>query len=114
MEEGKVGRGHIDLVLLDWLRRDGVAEAAKACYVYPSLGGYFEHQSDCDPKNFGDGKTRPAGWETRSNTKGTRVEDDDDKGCRGKFLITWKGEAENTRPRVDPVPERRNHPLQRV
>ena len=40
MEEGKVDRGHIDIMLRNWLREDGEAEKAKACYVYPSVGGY--------------------------------------------------------------------------
>ena len=94
-----VERGHIDIMLRDWLRRDGVADEAQACYVYPAVGSYFEHASDCDPANFGsEGQTRPAGWDKKSCSIGTRVEDDD-KGQRSKYLIKWKGNAKQKRDR---------------
>ena len=39
MHAGEIKRGHIDLVLLDWLKQPCNAEAAQACYTYPALGG---------------------------------------------------------------------------
>ena len=99
MEVGMVARGHIDIMLRDWLRRDGVADEAQACYVYPAVGSYFEHASECDPANFGgEGQTRPAGWDKKSCSIGTRVEDDT-KGQRSKYLIKWKGNAKQKRDR---------------
>ena len=72
----------------------------------PKCWGYFEHQSECGPKHVGEGKTRPAGWEKRSASKGTRVNDDDDKGNRGKYLIKWKADTEKKRDReLVPFPE---------
>ena len=99
MEEGKIERGHIDLVLLDWLRQDGVADEAKACYVYPAVGSYYEHPSECDPANFGgENQTRPAGWEKTSCSVGTRQQEDD-KGQRSKYLVKWKGNSKKKRDR---------------
>ena len=53
MEEGKVKRGHIDLRLLDWLRLPGEARRAKACYLYPSVGSYFQHPLAATLKTLG-------------------------------------------------------------
>ena len=92
MDEGRVERGHIDLVLLSWLQTPGEAAAAQACYIYPSVGAFFEHPSGCDPHNFGEAQGgRPAGWGTKSASKGTRVKHDDDKGHMGEICFAVEG-----------------------
>jgi len=97
MEEGKVPRGHIDLELLKWLRLPGEAKTAKACYIYPSVGSFFQHPSGCDPKNFGEEQGgRPSGWNIKCASKGTRTIHDE-KGQRSKWVIQWN--AEEGRPR---------------
>ena len=45
MAVGKVVRGHIDLRLLEWLRSEGEATKAGACFIWPSVGSYFVHPS---------------------------------------------------------------------
>ena len=45
MAVGKVVRGHIDLRLLDWLRAEGEATKAGACFIWPSVGSYFVRPS---------------------------------------------------------------------
>ena len=62
MVQRKVQRGHIDMRLLDWLRSEGEATAAKACYLYPAAGSYYAHPSGCGPHNFrDDAGGRPSG-----------------------------------------------------
>ena len=90
-DAGKVPRGHIDLKLAEWLRRGEEAYRARACWIYPAVGSYYEHESECDPKQFGYGKTRAAGWALKSASQGTRISDDFDKGMRSKWLIQWSG-----------------------
>ena len=90
MVHRKVERGHIDLRLLDWLRAEGEATAAKACYLYPAVGSYYAHPSGCDPKNFGEDQGgRPSGWELKKAAQGTRVASDENK--RQKWMIQWLG-----------------------
>ena len=87
---GQLKRGHIDLMLQDWLRLDGVAERAKACYLYPPIGSYTEHASECDPKNFGGDKTRASGFDSGENPcHGTRVASDPKQ--RAKYIYKWRG-----------------------
>ena len=50
---GLLERGHIDLKLQQWLQETGEAERCRACYLYPPIGSYTEHESGCDPKNLG-------------------------------------------------------------
>ena len=55
-EAGDIPPGHIDIVLKNWLTK--TAKEVNACYIYPCVGSYIEHPSDCDPKNYGGSKTR--------------------------------------------------------
>ena len=83
-------RGHIDLVLQAWLRAPHEAERARACYVYPPIGSYTEHASECDPKQFGGDNTRPSGFFSGENPcHGTRVATD--PKARKKYLYQWRG-----------------------
>ena len=87
MQTGEIPRGHIDLVLRDWLKEGGHAKTTQACYTYPPLGSYFEHPSECDPFNFGvEQGGRPSGWEAEKPAQGTRVATDP-HGQRGKYLL---------------------------
>ena len=88
-DRGVLTRGHIDLVLQSWLRKPDEAQKAKACYIYPPIGSYTEHPSECDPKNFGGDKTRPSGFDSGENPcHGTR-NSGDPKG-REKAIIQWR------------------------
>ena len=88
-ESGKLKKGHIDLALKDWLLMDGEAEAAEACYIYPPIGNYTEHASECDPKQFGGDKIRPSGFDSGENPcHGTRLSGD--PRSRAKFMIQWR------------------------
>ena len=87
-ERGLLTRGHIDLVLQAWLLKEGEAKKARACYVYPPIGSYTEHASECDPTNFGEGKTRPSGFDSGENPcHGTRLEGDLKE--RTKAFLQW-------------------------
>ena len=100
MEENKIQRGHIDLELLKWLRSPNEAKLARASYIYPSVGSFFQHPSGCDPKNFGEEQGgRPAGWNLKSASKGTRTHHDD-KGQRSKWILQWSPECGGKRERV--------------
>ena len=83
-------RGHIDLMLQDWLRNPGEAERARACYLYPPIGSYTEHASECDPAQFGGDKTRQSGFFSRENPcHGTRKAGD--PKSREKYMYQWRG-----------------------
>ena len=88
-ERGLMKRGHIDLVLKDWLLTADEAAKARACYIYPPIGSYTEHPSECDPAQFGEGKTRPSGFGTWERPcHGTRLPGDATR--REKFIIQWR------------------------
>ena len=99
MVSGKIKRGHIDLELLRWLRQKDVAADLKACYIFPSVGGFFQHPSGCDPKRFPeDSEGRPAGFTKKSSSRGTRVSDDT-AGHRAKYIAQW-GACSDGRQRI--------------
>ena len=90
-DRGVLKRGHIDEVLNHWLLQHEEARWAKACYLYPPIGSYTEHASECDPKNFGGEKTRPSGFDSGENPcHGTRLAGD--PSGRPKFVVQWNGE----------------------
>ena len=90
MERKVLRRGHIDLELQSWLYTNDEAQLAHACWLYPPIGSYTEHESGCDPKNFGEGKTRPSGFFSGEKPcHGCRVEGD--LYWRTKMLYQWKG-----------------------
>ena len=83
-------RGHIDLQLQDWLSTGDEAMRARACYLYPPPGSYTEHESTLDPKNYGDGKTRPSGFlKGQKPCHGCRVAGD--PFARSKWMFQWNG-----------------------
>ena len=87
-DRGLLKRGHIDLALNAWLLKEDEAKKAKACYIYPPIGSYYEHPSECDPKQFGEGKTRPSGFDSGENPcHGTR--DSGDPKQRSKAFLQW-------------------------
>ena len=89
MHQRRIERGHIDLELKYWLQSSTVAKDVEACYTYPQMGGYFRHESGCDPANFSEKKGgRPSAWETDSPASGTRKESDPKR--RSKYLIQWR------------------------
>ena len=88
-DRGVLKRDDADLVLKDWLLLPDEASKAHACYLYPPIGSYTEHPSECDPKNFGGDKTRPSGFESGENPcHGTRSSGDP-KGMT-KAMIQWR------------------------
>ena len=88
-DRGLLTRGHIDLVLQAWLLQGQEATRAQACYIYPPIGSYTEHASECDPKNFGGDKTRPSGFDSGENPCwGTRNSGDPKK--RAKAILQWR------------------------
>ena len=90
-DRGVLKRGHIDVVLNHWLLKYEEACKAKACYLYPPIGSYTEHASECDPKQFGGDKTRPSGFDSGENPcHGTRLAGD--PSGRPKFVVQWNGE----------------------
>ena len=90
-DRGVLKRGHIDVVLNHWLLKYEEACKAKACYLYPPIGSYTEHASECDPKQFGGDKTGPSGFDSGANPcHGTRLAGD--PSGRPKFVVQWNGE----------------------
>ena len=88
-QRGLLKRGHIDLELQAWLLQGDEAEKAQACYIYPPIGSYTEHPSECDPAQFGGDKTRPSGFDSGENPcHGTRLWGDP-KG-REKAILQWR------------------------
>ena len=55
-------RGHIDLDFQEWLYKGNEAQRARACYLSPPIGTHLGHESQCDPTEFGEKKTHPAGF----------------------------------------------------
>ena len=90
MEEQNISRGHIDLKLQEWLRIEGEAEGAQACYLYPPIGSYTQHASECDPKNFGGDKARASGFDSGENPcHGCRASGDPKH--RAKYVYQERG-----------------------
>jgi hypothetical protein len=89
----QVYRTHIDLTLIDWLKKS--AKRVGACYLYPSSGSYTEHASGCDPTNFGEAQGgRKSGFDTDGPAWGTRVSSDPEK--REKWLKQWVEKGHET------------------
>ena len=88
-EKGELKRGHIDLELQAWLLKNRNAEEARASYIYPPIGSYTEHPSECDPAQFGGDKTRPSGFNSGENPcHGTREWSDPKQ--RAKAILQWR------------------------
>ena len=93
MERKVLKKDHIDLKLQEWLFTEDEAKRAMACYLYPPIGSFTEHESGCDPKNYGEGKTRPSGFFSDDKPcHGCRVEGD--KYWREKWMYQWNGQGE--------------------
>ena len=93
MERKVLKKGHIDLKLLEWLNTGDEAKRAMACWLYPPIGSFTEHESGCDAKNFGEGKTRPSGFYTDDKPcHGCRVTGD--QFGRTKYIYQWNGLGE--------------------
>jgi hypothetical protein len=63
--------GHVDTRLKRWVseaRRLGSA----ACFLWPPLGSYTEHVTECAPEYFSTGQTRPSLWSCKWSCPGTR------------------------------------------
>ena len=62
---------HFDI----WLRGKLFEKAhdLQGCYVFPSIGGYDEHISGCDPTNAGTGGVRESIWGEKSQMEGVRI-----------------------------------------
>ena len=94
MHTQKVIPGYIDLILLWWLRKDGEAQRVQASYLYPSVGAFGAHPSECDPVKFGaDQGGRPDGWVRRGCSKGSRTAED--ALGRGKYVVQWSGTGQD-------------------
>ena len=91
LHEIQIYRGHIDLKLQEWLRAEGEAERAHACCLYPPIGSYTEHASECDPVNFGGDKTRKSGFDSGENPCHGCRRSGDPKG-REKYVYQWRGQ----------------------
>ena len=103
MTSGRVPRGDIDLVLLPWLREENVARTVGACYIYPSLGSFWEHVSGCGPVTYG-GRSRRAPFWLRQGRPSSR-----DEGCHCSEEAPTRHEsvaAPQRRARVDSFSER--------
>ena len=108
MEEGKVDRGHVGIMLRNWLRAGGEAEKAKACYVYPSVGGVFRAPVRVRPEEFrrrqdqtsGVGEEECEQRHTVGGTTTTRGREANISSC-GRAT---KSRRERERQRVDPLP----------
>ena len=82
--------GHIDLVWKDWLKaEDGRQDQVGFSYVYPPMGNYTQHISECDPKLYGaHTQGRPPDWGKPFVCPGTRLEEDAQR--REKWLCQFK------------------------
>ena len=62
---------HFDI----WLR-EKLSEKAhdlQGCYVFPSIGGYEDHISGCDPTNAGTGGVGQFIWGEKNSVEGVRI-----------------------------------------
>ena len=94
MHHGVMARDHWDVSLLNWLSIGTVAQLVGACYTYPQMGGFYRHESGCEPDRHGAGTAgRPGAWEFDNPASGTRQSTDPKQ--RGKWLIQWREEIKN-------------------
>ena len=70
--------GHIDIVWKNWLKQGPEVQADVGfSYLYPPMGNYTQHISECDPHTYGEHtQGRPADWGKPFCCQGTRREDD--------------------------------------
>ena len=58
-----IAKGHFDLSLKHWLKQQGVQEKVQSSILYPPMGNYTQHASDCGPKRYGEEHGgRPSDW----------------------------------------------------
>ena len=92
MGNGGIAKGHIDLKLRCWLQQPGVSKDVGACYIFPPLGGYIQHESGCDPQQYGSHTAgRPSLFDDGNPAYGTRVAHDPKH--RTKWLIQFAPKA---------------------
>ena len=85
--------GHLDLILLAWLKSEKVQEEVRASFVYPSCGSYEAHGSGCEP-SIG---VRESSWSSSWVGEGFRSK------STQRFLGAWqkKGGARWLTPALD-------------
>lgn len=97
IEDGSLPCGHWDLVLKKFLSAHPTA--VKYCYMFPPIGHFSVHASDCDPKQYPEG--RPNDWRKKWVCEGTRQAED--KQNRAKYFARfnengrteWAGAADD-------------------
>jgi hypothetical protein len=64
--------GHIDVLLKHWTCRIEEFAGGGSCFVWPPVGSYREHISECCPDHFKESEARPSCWHQGWACPGTR------------------------------------------
>ena len=112
-DAGKMPREHIDIMLRNWLGTEGEAYRSRACYIYPAVGSYYEHPSECDPKNFGEGKRNQRGGRSRARAKArarrtTTTRETEANGSSSGMARDNTGCGSNSQRSQSSIPKRMN------
>lgn len=72
LESGWKRAGHIDMLLKEWCCDSERFQGGGSCFVWPPVGSYRAHVSDCCPDQFGPQVDRPSCWHQDWACPGTR------------------------------------------
>ena len=104
MEKGVLQMGHWDISLKTYLKNN--TGDTQYSYLYPPMDHFEEHASDCDPRQYAQG--RPSDWDKSWVCQGTRVDHDRQKRSTYFCFFSVKG---NTvwGPHADPAVDSAAH-----
>ena len=78
---------HIDMELKRWAQQE-LPERLRACWLWPPVGNFSSHQSECCPKQVG---FRQSLWSKPWCTPGTRPSDDPNQTSKRLYEFVAKG-----------------------
>ena len=86
--------GHIDMLLKEWCCDSERLAGGGSCFVWPPVGSYREHLSECCPGMFKEKEARPSCWHQDWACPGTRPMHDPHGRPKKLMLPVIKGEQQ--------------------
>ena len=86
--------GHIDTLLKEWCCDSEKLSGGGSCFVWPPVGSYREHLSECCPGSFKEKEARPSCWHQDWACPGTRPMHDPHGRAKKLMLPINKGQQQ--------------------